>query len=436
MKTVDYDKDIRALILILVCLVGVLGYVTFVKFTYKSNTSGGESGGGGEVVIDNTNLFNGSFISNVDAVAGTDNYLVSPYSVEVALNMLKEGADGTTLDEINSVITEGTISTFDIKDRIGIANALFIKNMYKDYVNEDFVSSLSNMYGAEIIYDEFNTPDEINKWCKEKTWDMIDKVVDDISKDYVLGIANAVAIDVDWKQSFECNNTTSGEFSKSDGSIMNVEMMHNTYSSDVKYFENDDYTGVVIPYSSYDSNGEISEDGSNLEFVGILPTGSISDFISNNSTLDNIANDATEASSDKNVVVSLPRFSYSYELSDFASVLKSMGIASVFDSVNADLTKIISRDDMSSLGIENLYVSKAVHKTYIDLNEKGTKAAAVTYLQIEKNSVDVEESEKFEIEFNKPFVFMIRDSVTKEMLFFGTVYTPNEWKGSTCSNNE
>jgi serpin B len=81
---------------------------------------------------------------------------------------------------------------------------------------------------------------------------------------------------------------------------------------------------------------------------------------------------------------------------------------------------------------ERLYVSTAVHKTYIDLNEKGTKAAAVTYFGIESyNSMEPEKKQK-EIKFNKPFIYMIRDKKTKEMLFFGVVEEPNKWKGQTC----
>ena len=88
------------------------------------------------------------------------------------------------------------------------------------------------------------------------------------------------------------------------------------------------------------------------------------------------------------------------------------------------------------MNADNVYVSKAVHKTYIDLNEKGTKAAAVTYFGMDKASSVAPTKKKVKIEFNKPFVYMIRDSKTKEILFFGVVRKPNEWKGSTCSNKD
>ena len=86
--------------------------------------------------------------------------------------------------------------------------------------------------------------------------------------------------------------------------------------------------------------------------------------------------------------------------------------------------------------IDNLYVGEAIHKTHIDLNEKGTKAAAITYFGMFKNTSIIIEKENIEIEFNRPFIYIIKDSKTNEMLFFGVVYEPNKWNGSTCSNEE
>ena len=82
---------------------------------------------------------------------------------------------------------------------------------------------------------------------------------------------------------------------------------------------------------------------------------------------------------------------------------------------------------------DQLYVSTAIHMTHISLNEKGTKAAAVTYFGIEKATAFMGEKEYIDIEFNKPFMYMIRDTKSHEILFFGVVESPNEWKGNTCS---
>ena len=348
---------------------------------------------------------------------------------------LRKGANGDTLEEINSVLSSRNITNFSVKDRIGVANALFIKDSLKGYINSDFSDYAINTYGAEIIYDEFTTPDQINAWCKEKTWDMIDKVIDEITPEFVLGIANAVAIDVNWFAEFNCHETESAEFSKDDGTVINVEMMHEEYKNTVKYFEDDNSTGVVVPYMTYDADGNINNDGTKLEFVGILPNDSVSEYITNlnSDVLEGIDN-AEEASGSQKISVFLPRFKYDYDLSEFISVLKTMGIQSAFDKESADFTNIISRNDMNTLGFDNIYVSKAVHKTHIDLNEKGTKAAAITYIQVDyENALMDDSNEVIELKFDRPFVYMIRDSQSKEILFFGAVYSPNEWSGSTCT---
>lgn len=431
MKSVNYDKDIKELFVILICLIFILGYFTFIKFTYKVE----EDSKTGNDVVESVNSFNESFVRNVNSVAGNNNYLVSPYSVELALSMLATGASGSSLDEINNVVGNRNITSFNIQNRIGVANALFIKDLYKNYVIKDFASNLSNNYNTEILYDKFETPDVINKWCKEKTWDMIDSVVDRLDPNFVLGIANAVAVDVEWDSEFDCNSTTSQEFVKDDNSTLNVEMMHKTYNSNASYFSNDFSSGVIIPYKKYDNSGNVADTGNNLEFVGILPSNSISEFINsiNEDGLKNFASNATLVGSENKLEVALPRFKYDYDVSDLKTVLQSMGINSIFNETNADFSNIISKTDMSSLGINNLYVDTAIHKTHIDLNEKGTKAAAVTSFGLNTNAA--EQTETIKIEFNKPFIYMIRDSASKEILFFGTVYNPNEWKGSTCSND-
>ena len=97
--------------------------------------------------------------------------------------------------------------------------------------------------------------------------------------------------------------------------------------------------------------------------------------------------------------------------------------------------KIITRENIEKIHAKNIYVATAIHKTYIDLNEVGTKAAAVTYFGIEKSNAALPEDEKktINITFDKTFIYMIRDVKTKEMLFFGVVDAPNTWKGTTCS---
>ena len=157
----------------------------------------------------NANLNNEFYLDMVKVVneRETGNYLISPYSIEIALNMLKEGAEGDTYKEIDKVVGKRNIPYFEVKDRISVANALFIKDSEKDNISKDYINKLQTSYRSDLIYDVFDTPDKINNWVNEKTYKMIPKILDDMSKDFVLGLANALAIDVEWRMPFDCSKT-------------------------------------------------------------------------------------------------------------------------------------------------------------------------------------------------------------------------------------
>jgi len=349
-----------------------------------------------------------------------DNYAISPYSIEIALQMLKAGAAGNTYDEIHNLIGDRNIKVINGGDKISVANAVFIKEEYKSQIEDNFTKKLKNDYSAEVLYDAFTTPKVINDWVKENTKGMIDKILDDISADFVLGLANAVAIDVQWETKFECERTRSGEFTKADGTKIDVEMMHDTYTTDkYKYFETENATGVILPYKK--------EGNEQLEFVGILPKEDVKTYVSNltNDELNNIDKTAKSSSDDVRLYLSLPRFKYTYDNKEFGKDLKKLGIKDAFDSGKANFTKMIKDG--------GIFVGTAIHKTYIELSENGTKAAAVTYFGMDKNAVEEPKYEIKRVEFNKPFAYIIRDKETKDIIFFGETYSPNEWKGSTCT---
>ena len=370
--------------------------------------------------VNNTGVFTIDIFKRVNK---EKNYLISPYSIEVALSMLKSGAEGKTKEEINKLIPDRDLSLSN--KNVKISNAIFVKNMYKDSVEKTFENNLKNKYNSTVLYDEFKTPKVINDWVNKSTDGMIKKILDTVDEDFVLGLANAIAIDVKWVNEFECTNTLSEKFTKSNGKKIDVEMMHKQYSNNVKYIDGD-IQGVIIPYQE------------NLEFIALLPKENLKDYISDltQEELDKTLNNFKTLNDNERLDLSLPRFSYEYDLSNFKSILIDMGMTSAFDPTNADFSKIIKKDNLKKLGKDNLYVSDAIHKTYIDLNEKGTKAAAVTYFGIKASGAYIGDFKIIDIELNKPFMYMIRDVETKEILFMGSVYEPNEWKGSTCSNKD
>lgn len=381
----------------------------------------------------NNDFFNLKLFKEINKIQ-KDNYLISPYSIEIALNLLKEGANNNTLKEIENLIGNRKINDITVKDRVSVANATFIKSEYKEYILDSYINKLRNNYNSELLYDDFKTPKVINNWVNNKTNGMIDKILDNIDENFVLGLANALAIDVEWDSPFECTRTTNEKFTKKDGTKYEVEMMHKELEDEEsKYLKNDNASGVIIPYKKYNrETGEEELDNDNtLEFIGILPKDDIDNYINSltDKELNSLLSSEKKPNDSLSINLSLPRFKYDYEIDDFIDVLKNLGINGAFDKENADFSNIIPKN------IVSLYVGEAIHKTHIDLNEKGTKAAAITYFGMFKNSMISKEKEIINIEFNKPFIYIIRDKLTKEILFFGVVYEPNIWNGSTCSEN-
>ena len=422
--------DIKVIVLIVVTIVLaiVLGIILKDKFMNKQDDSNINSNPNNNVISDsnpNNNAtidsnFNIDIIKQFNESAGEKNYLLSPYSIEIALNMLRDGALGNTKLELDKVLGNRVINNLNSDNKIVTANSVFIKDEFKNYVKSDYNNTIKSKYNSEIIYDSFNNTDTINEWANIKTNGMIKNIMDDFSPNAVMVLVNALALDVKWQNAFECNLTREEKFTKADNSVINVEMMHKTFDSgNYKYIKTNDLEGVVIPYEKIGPNIE-------LEFIGLIPNTDINSYINNltKEKLDELYKNQKSAGNSTHISVSLPRFTYDYNEEKFISVLNKLGIKDAFThSAN-----------LSNIG-DNLMVGQAIHKTHIDLNESGTKAAAVTAVEVVAKGGFIGDVEKIEVKFNKPFMYMIREKNTGEILFFGSVYEPNLWNGKTCQED-
>lgn len=129
------------------------------------------------------------------------NKIYSPLSIKYALAMLSVGAKGETRKQIESVIGDYEAKQYTNSSNLSLANAMFIKNDFKDSVKSDYIDTLKKNYNAEVVYDDFTTPDKVNTWVSEKTLKLINNLVSDISE-YKLILINALAIDMDWNEKF------------------------------------------------------------------------------------------------------------------------------------------------------------------------------------------------------------------------------------------
>jgi serpin B len=232
----------------------------------------------------------------------------------------------------------------------------------------------------------------INGWCAQKTHGKIDEILSEISPNAVMYLINALYFKGVWQYQFDKTLTQNETFHNFDGTQTQVPMMNETISAN--YFANTQFEVVELPYG----NGAFS-------MVVVLPKNGVSvDDVINSFTPDTWQTLLSSMNTVDKITVKLPRFKTEYKrkLNDD---LKALGMTSMFS--NANLSEINPDED--------LYVSMVLQKTFAEVNEEGTEAAAVTVIGIETTSVP----EPLVFEANRPFLYFIKERNTGAILFGG-----------------
>ncbi len=400
-------------VIILIAIVAIiLGLVTIIILNNNTqNNSEVERNKIGQADID----FSLQFLKMENK---KQNMIYSPLSIKYALKMLNEGASGTTKSQIEDVIKNLSLTKYNSIDKIlSLANGVYIKDTYTNYVKKDYKKILNDEYNAEVNYDSFNNANNINKWIENKTLGIIknmieDKIVQDPNTEMLL--INALAINMEWEDSFDASKTYGEKFNLEGGSNITATMMHKETTSDsVSYYEDNNVTALTMDLEKYDDM--------QLEFIAIMPESNLTNYIKEFTTEDfnEIINKSTLASkTEYGVDISIPKFSFDYDL-NLKDDLMNLGITEAFSDISADF---------SNMSTEGLFVSDALHKANIDFTEKGIKAAAVTSFVMSDKSVIDDSIKPKEIKIDKPFLYIIRDKDTGELCFVGTVYEPNSWE--------
>lgn len=344
------------------------------------------------------------------------NIIYSPLSIKYALNMLREGASGNTQKQIEQVLRDLTLTKYTNQDNVlALANAMFIKDEYKQYIKESYQNTLIQKYNAEINYDAFENAQNVNQWIEDKTMGIIKNMLQDYQvRTNRIFLINALAIDMEWQVPFTMEKTYGEEFNLEDGSKMLATMMSKeSKSSDVSYYKDTTITAVAMDLKQYDNV--------QLEFMAIMPNEDLLDYVKN-TTMNNInlVRGKLKVASQTNagINIKIPKFSFDYSLK-LKDDLKSLGITDAFNSSLANFSNMSETSDF--------FVNEALHKANIDFTEKGIKAAAVTVIGI-KDTASIREEEPEEIKFDKPFMYIVRDKKTGEIWFVGTMYEPNSWE--------
>jgi serpin B len=268
-----------------------------------------------------------------------------------------------------------------------------INTRYVDYIKETFLAE----YKAEAFGN--GTADEINKWADEHTKHMISEIVKDIDPYTAMILVNAICFDGKWETEYEDYQVNTGKFTKTDGSTQDVMFLSDETRD---YFETDKATGFMKSYK-----------GGEYAFLAILPKdGSISaNAFAKDFTAEDYEKFIKSVTTQYDVFSKMPEFKSDFELT-MNDTLKTLGAGDVFDEKKADLSGIAGEPG-------DLFVSKVIHKTHIEVDRTGTKAAAVTAVSVEVASAEPPEFKT--VNCDRPFVYAIVDVKTMTPIFIGTV---------------
>ena len=353
------------------------------------------------------------------------NTLVSPDSVLTALAMLENGANGQTLTQMEDTFAPG-MSAQEFNANLSAMNKRLSKNGKPIYtvansiwsreglmsVSRDFLQTNLNYHNAEFYEAPFDgqTVNDMNHWVYNNTRNMINRIIDNLSTEDRMVLINAISFEGNWVEPF-VNIDNNGEFTKEDGQTQTVKMMRST--DYYRYLQLNGGKGFAKPYVCNKTGGAIS-------FVGLLPPEGMDVDTYLNSLTGTSFVEAWKASARKEdqapvrVDVKLPKFSYDYGTS-MEGILSDMGMPDAFTGA-ADFSRLIAPDSPT----QSIMVDRVLHKTHIELDEKGTKAAAVTAV-IAKAGAIIHEAPPVEVHLTRPFVYALVDEQTGIPLFIGVV---------------
>lgn len=340
-----------------------------------------------------------SFFKNaVASVSSAENVVVSPYSSGVALSMLEAGAEGQTKVELDNALNGSYFKAEDLGDgkdvtvqsssSVWISDDFSVRNRYVSLLEKDFDAFVTTQNFADPA-----TAQAINNWCSEHTSGKIDQIIDGIGPDMVMVLVNALYFNAPWADAFDETAVNEAVFHGRSGDT-SVRMM--ARRATFNYAEYQGARMIEIPYAG----------GSYAMYIILPPAGmspeSILPYIS-----ESLYRSAMSMLQPKEVALNMPQFRMETSLV-LNKTLERMGVTTAFSSA-ADFKGI------SVMGPLRLDVIK--QKCYIDVNTKGTEAAAVTGAQIRMTSVRPVVS----MNVDRPFLFVIADVENKMPLFAGKI---------------
>ena len=336
--------------------------------------------------------------------------MISPLSLSLALSMAAYGAEGQTAKEMCATLgfsnfTTEQVSTYyrkmvgalleaDPKTTFEVANSIWADP--RIHIKKGFIDGAQKYYSSEVYSADFGTQETVNavnKWCSDKTHGKINSILDRPDPTMVMALINALYFYGKW--AFEFEDAKKEDFLAVNGSKVKADMMHSR--DDLQYSEFDGYRMASLPYGNGAFTMDVILPDSGKKFSNAamgLDAGILQMLDRNSSTCD--------------VDLKLPKFTFEY-MADMTKVLSGMGMSTAF----------LDSADFSGMAEECLKISQVKQKTFIDVNEKGTEAAAVTFIGFVTTAAMPPQKKSVEFHADSPFIFLIRERSTGAVLFIG-----------------
>lgn len=345
------------------------------------------------------------------------NVFISPLSVSIALGMTLNGANGNTYDAMQKTLQFTGLTSTEINEsykslielltgldygvQFDIANSIWYRQDFT--IETDFINLNKTYFGAQVQGLDFNSPgapQTINNWVNNSTKGKISQIVDGpIHPMTLMFLINAIYFKGVWTYKFDKNATTDEQFYLADGSTVPCKMMKQ--SADFLYMDNDLFQAVDLPYHR-----------EKFRMLILLPKpGKTTQQVIEQLNYENWKQWVKNLAKLKGDV-QLPRFKMEYKIT-LNDALESLGMGIAFSS-NADFTKMYKPG--------NLFINEVKHKTFVEVNEEGTEAAAVTSVEMRFTSVGP--SDSFFMRIDRPFIFAIHENHSETILFIGKIGAP------------
>lgn len=346
-----------------------------------------------------------------------ENALVSPLSALCALGLTANGARGQTLEqmeaalglpveELNGLLAAWAADLPRKKDcRVNLANSVWVRDDGSFEADQGFLETAAGWYKAEVFASRFDAAAvrDINGWVNENTHGMIPEILSELQEETMLVLVNALALEAEWAEVYEDVQVRENRvFTTEDGLEQPVTLM---YSSEGSYLRDENAQGFLKPYK-----------GGRWAFTALLPD----EGVSLGDYLDSLTGERLHAllseAEEREVYAAVPKFKGDYGM-ELNESLKALGMTDAFEPGLADLSGLGS----SKLG--PLFISQVLHRTYISVDEKGTKAGAATAVLADAGA-DAPEPEPIpEVYLDRPFLYMLVDTEINLPAFIGVVTT-------------